>query len=176
MMPLPRPHIGFVPTPADAIAAMLAMAKLTPADVVYDLGCGDGRLLIHAAVSHGVRGVGIDVDATLLEQARAQATAAGVSERLIFCQGDLFEADLQEATVVFIYLLPHLNLRLRPRLMEQLTPGSRIISHMFDMGDWPPDCQLHLESSEEDSTLYLWRIPGPATACAQSQAGVIAVP
>jgi cyclopropane fatty-acyl-phospholipid synthase-like methyltransferase len=102
----PRPDIGFVPTPTDAIAAMVKLAELTPADVVYDLGCGDGRLLIHAAVDYDVGGVGIDVDGALLEQAQAQACRAGVGNRLTFRQGNLFEADLRSATVIFIYLLP----------------------------------------------------------------------
>lgn len=153
-----RPDIGFVPTPADAIAAMLKLADLTPADVVYDLGCGDGRLLIQAIADYGVSGVGIDVDTALLEQGRSRAEQAGVGDRLSFRQGNLFEADLSGATVVFIYLLPHLNLRLRSHLQTQLRPGSRIVSHLFDMGDWVPDTTLRLEPSEEDSVLYLWRI------------------
>lgn len=158
MNALPRPAIGFVPTPADAIAAMTAWAQLTPDDLVYDLGCGDGRLLIQAAVDYGVRGVGIDVDGALIDRARQLANRAGIGDRLSFDQADLFEVDLQPATVVFIYLLPHLNLRLRPRLQRQLRPGSRVITHMFDMGDWQPDQTLILEGSEEDSVLYLWRI------------------
>jgi trans-aconitate methyltransferase len=159
MSSLPRPHIGFVPTPTDAITTMLTLADLAPGDMVYDLGCGDGRLLIQAAIDYGVRGVGIDVDAALLAQAQAKAQRAEVSERLSFRQADLFETDLHRATVVFIYLLPHLNLRLRPRLQTQLSPGSRIISHMFDMGDWPANIILPLEDSEENSVLYLWRLP-----------------
>lgn len=154
-----RPNIGFLPTPADAIAAMLRLAELVPADVVYDLGCGDGRLLIQAAADYGVRGVGIDVDAALLEQGQNNANRAGVGDRLTFCQGNLFETDLQNAAVVLIYLLPHLNLRLRPRLQAQLRPGSRIVSHMFDMGDWQPHRTLRLEPSTEDSVIYTWRIP-----------------
>ncbi len=154
-----RPDIGFIPTPPDAAAAMLSLAELTPADVVYDLGCGEGRLLVQAALAYGASGVGIDVDANLLEHARAKAGAAGVGDRLTFVQGDLFTADLHTATVVLIYLLPHLNLRLRPHLLAQLQPGSRIISHQFDMGDWPPDTILKLNPSEEDSILYRWRIP-----------------
>ena len=159
MAALPRPAIGFVPTPADATAALVQLAELTPADVVYDLGCGDGRLLIRAAVDYGVRGVGVDVDAALLEQARGQAQRLGVGDRLTFRQGNLFETDVYDATVVFIYLLPHLNLRLRSRLQTQLCPGSRLVSHMFDMGDWVPDITQPLAQSEEDSVIYLWRIP-----------------
>lgn len=158
-MPAPRPDIGFIPTPADAMAAMLKLADLSPSDVVYDLGCGDGRLLVQAAVDYGVRGVGVDVDGALLEQAQARAEREGTGDRLTFRQENLFETDLRAATVVFIYLLPHLNLRLRPRLQAQLQPGSRIVTHMFDMGDWRPDLTLRLEPSEEDSVIYLWRMP-----------------
>lgn len=158
-MPPLRPDIGFVPTPADATAAMVKFANLTPADVVYDLGCGDGRLLIWAALDCGVRGVGVDVDATLLAQAESEAERLGVGDCLSFRQGNLFEVDVSAATVVFVYLLPHLNLRLRSRLQNQLRPGSRIVSHMFDMGDWVPDQTLRLEPSTEDSVFYLWRIP-----------------
>lgn len=157
-MPVPRPDIGFIPTPDDAIVAMLNLAELGPSDVVYDLGCGDGRLLIRAAVDYDIRGVGVDVDAALLRQAQAEAEREGVGDRLTFRQENLFETDLRAATVVFIYLLPHLNLRLRPRLQTQLQFGTRIVTHMFDMGDWAPDLTLHLEASEEDSVLYLWRI------------------
>lgn len=159
MATFPRPDIGFIPTPADAAAAMLKLAELEPSDRVYDLGCGDGRLLIQAAVNYGVQGVGIDVDAALLNQARRNTHQANVGHRLSFTQGNLFEADLRGATVVLIYLLPHLNLRLRSRLLTQLEAGARIVSHMFDMGDWLPDLTLQLEPSEEDSVLYLWRVP-----------------
>ncbi|MGG6237319.1 methyltransferase domain-containing protein [Nodosilinea sp. AN01ver1] len=155
----PRPDIGFVPTPADAAAAMLKLADLAADDVVYDLGCGDGRLLIQAVLDYGVRGIGIDVDPVLLEHARVSARLAEVDDRLEFIQDNLFETDLHNATVVLIYLLPHLNLRLRSRLQTQLRSGSRIVSHMFDMGDWPPNLTLRLEPSEEDSVLYLWQIP-----------------
>jgi len=160
--PQKRPDIAFIPTPGDAIAAMLELAELTPADRVYDLGCGDGRLLIEAAQSYGVTGVGVDVDPGLLTTARLNAAQTGVQNMLTFLPGDLFESDFSDATAVFIYLLPHLNLRLRPRLLQQLRPGARIISHQFDMEDWSPDLTLKLEPSEEDSVLYLWRIPASA--------------
>jgi SAM-dependent methyltransferase len=154
-----RPDIGFIPTPNDAIDAMLSLAQLTPEDRVYDLGCGDGHLLIRAALDYGVSGVGVDVNGDLLAQARDRAGQAGVSDRLRFVQGNLFTTPLHDATVVLIYLLPHLNLRLRPTLWQQLLPGSRVVSHQFDMDDWPPDQTLVLPDSEEDSVLYLWRMP-----------------
>ncbi len=159
--PEQRPDIGFIPTPDDAIAAMLRLASLSPHDHVYDLGCGDGRLLIRATLEYGVTGVGIDVDRALLTTARATARETGVNQQVTFIEGNLFEADVSDATVVFIYLLPHLNLRLRQQLLQQLHPGSRIISHQFDMGNWVPELILKLEPSEEDSVLYLWRVSDP---------------
>jgi SAM-dependent methyltransferase len=162
--PQKRPDIAFIPTPGDAIAAMLELAELTPADRVYDLGCGDGRLLIKAAGDYGVTGCGIDVDGALLKTARLTAHQAGVGHRLTFLQRNLFDSQVNEATVVFLYLLPHLNLRLRPRLLTQLQPGARVVSHQFDMGDWVPDLSLRLDPSEEESVLYLWRVPDPIPA------------
>lgn len=156
-----RPDIGFIPTPADAIAAALELACPSPQDIIYDLGCGDGRLLLQAVQAYGCGGVGIDVDGRQLDTARHQARLQGVDHRLEFRQGNLYTADFTEATIVFLYLLPHLNLRLRPRLWQQLRPGARVISHQFDMGDWPPQQVLKLSPSEEDSTLYLWTIAAP---------------
>ncbi|MBD0269201.1 MAG: class I SAM-dependent methyltransferase [Cyanobacteria bacterium Co-bin8] len=160
-MPLPpsRPDIAFIPTPADAIEAMLDLAQVTAADRLYDLGCGDGRLLIRAAQRCGCRGVGIDIDLVQIEAAIASAQQAGVGDRIGFRQENLYASDFADATVVALYLLPHLNLRLRPRLLSQLRPGTRIVSHQFDMGDWQPDRVVRLEPSEEDSTLYLWIVP-----------------
>ncbi len=152
-----RPDIAFIPTPDDAIAAMIQLAQVTANDVVYDLGCGDGRLLVQAA-QRGARGVGIDIDPLRIAEARALAAEAGVSDRLQFHQGNLYDATFATATVVMLYLLPHLNVRLRPRLQAQLRPGSRIISHQFDMGDWQPTQIVTLTPSEEDSILYLWTV------------------
>ena len=154
--PSSKPDIAFIPTPDDAIQAMLTLAELTPEDVVYDLGCGDGRLLIAAARQYGVRGVGVDVDATLLAQAQTAAEAAGVAHLLTFRQENLYDSDLTSATVVFLYLLPHLNERLRPRLEAQLAPGSRILSHQFGMDGWSPEQVVPLVPSEEDSVIYRW--------------------
>ena len=154
----PRPDIAYIPTPLDAVEAMLQLAQVGPQDVLYDLGCGDGRLLIRAAQRWGTRGVGIDLDITCLDAARSAAQQAGVDHLITLQQGNLYDCDVSAATVVTLYLLPHLNLRLRPRLWQQLRSGARVVSHQFDMGDWLPDETMELRPSEEESTVYLWRI------------------
>lgn len=156
-----KPDIAFIPTPDDAIEALLSWIPLSDGDRLYDLGCGDGRLLLRAAQRYGLTGVGIDIDPAQIAIAQRAAQQAGVADRIRFRQENLFESAFQDATVVFVYLLPHLNLKLRPRLWAQLRPGARVISHQFDMGDWPPDDVFKLEPSEEDSTLYAFRIPPP---------------
>ncbi|MEC4805163.1 MAG: methyltransferase domain-containing protein [Jaaginema sp. PMC 1079.18] len=156
-----QPDIGYVPTPHKITRSLLNFAKVNSTDIFYDLGSGDGRILIEAALRWGMRGVGIDIDPQRLQQAQDNAQTAGVEGLLEFRQGDLFESDFREATVVFIYLLPHLNLRLRSRLQQQLQPGSRIISKDFDMGDWLPHKTLFLPAKTEDDeevTLYLWQV------------------
>lgn len=158
-MALPRPDIAYIPTPYDAAEAMLQLAQVSPNDVLYDLGCGDGRLLILAAQCWGTKGIGIDIDPQRIQQAQREADAAGVAHLLTFHKGNLYDSDLSDATVVALYLLPHLNMRLRDRLWQQLQSGARVVSHQFDMGDWQPDEVVHLAQSEEDSTLYLWKIP-----------------
>ncbi|HEV3350449.1 MAG TPA: methyltransferase domain-containing protein, partial [Methylomirabilota bacterium] len=129
-------------------------------DVVYDLGSGDGRIVIAAARDRGARGVGFEIDPDLVAQAVERARRLGLTERVTFRQDDLFKADLREATVVTLYLSPDLNLRLRPKLLEELRPGSRIVSHNFDMGDWKPTRTLQVTSNEGTHTLYLWVVPG----------------
>ncbi|MEM6520249.1 MAG: methyltransferase domain-containing protein [Cyanobacteria bacterium P01_C01_bin.70] len=155
----PRPDIAYIPTPYDAVDAMLQLAQVSLDDVVYDLGCGDGRLLIRAAQRWGTRGVGIDIDVDCIQLACRNVQTAKVADLVTLHQGNLYESDVTAATVVTLYLLPHLNLRLRPRLLQQLRSGARIVSHQFDMGDWQPDRQVQLPSSEEESTLYLWKVP-----------------
>ncbi|GAB3774209.1 hypothetical protein GCM10028796_48140 [Ramlibacter monticola] len=135
-----RPDVPYVPTPPEVVRTMLQMARVRKGDVVYDLGCGDGRIVIEAARRHGVRGVGIDIDPQRIREARSNARNARVEDRTEFRVADLFESDFSEATVVTLYLLPQLNLRLRPRLWEQLKVGTRVVSHGFDMGEeWPPE-------------------------------------
>jgi SAM-dependent methyltransferase len=149
------PDVIFVPTPNEVVDKMLELAKVTPKDVVYDLGCGDGRIVITAAQKYGVHAVGIDIDPKRIAEATANAKAAKVTDKVRFIEGDLFEADIGEATVVTLYLLTRLNEKLKPKLMKDLKPGTRVVSHAFDMGDWKPEQTAQAASS----TVYLWRIP-----------------
>ena len=154
--PLRKPDVWYVPTPPAVVDAMLAMAGVTSADVVYDLGCGDGRIPIAAAQKYGARGVGIDIDPVRISEATENAKAAGVSGRVTFLNQDLFTTDLKEATVVTLYLLPSLNEKLIPKLKAELKPGTRIVSHAFDMGtEWPPERRQEVAGK----TIYLWKIP-----------------
>jgi len=149
-----RPDVIFVPTRELVIDAMLKTANVGPNDVVYDLGCGDGRIVV-AAAKLGARAVGIDIDPQRIKEANENAAKNGVTDKVDFRLGDLFETDIREATVVTLYLLPSLNVKLRPRLMEQLRPGTRIVSHDFDMGDWAPEQTVAVDGK----TVYLWTIP-----------------
>ena len=149
-----RPDVIFVPTRELVIDAMLKAAKVGPNDIVYDLGCGDGRIVV-AAAKLGARAVGIDIDPVRIKEANENAAKNGVAGKVDFRQQDLFEADIREATVVTLYLLPSLNVKLRPRLMDQLRPGTRIVSHDFDMGDWVPEETIAVDGK----TVYLWTIP-----------------
>lgn len=157
-MPIRRPDIGFIPTPTEVIDVILQLGDIQKSDVVYDLGCGDGRILITVAQRVGAQGIGIDIDSDRIQEARQNAQAAGVGQRVRFYQQDLYESEFQDATVVILYLLPHLNLRLRPKLL-QLSPGTRVISHDFDMGDWPPEAIVQVPILEDEiATLYKWTI------------------
>ena len=152
------PDVIFVPTPNDVVDKMLELAKVTAKDVVYDLGCGDGRIVITAAQKYGVRAVGIDIDPQRIKEATANAAAARVTDKVRFIEGDLFEADISEATVVTLYLLTRLNEKLKPKLLKDLKPGTRVVSHAFDMGDWAPEAKAQVGASN----VYLWRIPARA--------------
>ncbi len=154
-----KPDIGYLPTPQEAVEVMLSLAEVYESDILYDLGSGDGRVLITAAQKFGTRGVGIDIDPQRISQAIESANQAGVSDRVTFLQQNLFESDFYEATIVVLYLLPHLNLRLRPRLLQQLKPGTRILSHDFDMGDWQPRHVQTVQTPEETATIYQWIVP-----------------
>lgn len=154
-VPARDPDVVFVPTPEPVVEAMLTMAEVGERDVVYDLGCGDGRIAIAAVRDFGAKeAVCIDIDPQRVREARANVKRAGLEERVEIRQGDLFEADLSKPTVVTLYLLRSLNLKLRPKLQRQLEAGSRVVSQSFDMGDWEPD----EEREVDDHTVYLWRI------------------
>jgi SAM-dependent methyltransferase len=154
---LKRPlDVWYVATPHEVVDRMLYEAKVRTGDVVYDLGCGDGRMVIAAAKKFGTRGVGIDLDPARIKEARANAKAQGVDRLVTFRVADLFETDLREATVVMLYLLPEVNRRLKPKLFAELRPGARVVSHDFDMGrDWPPDRSVNLGSDG----IYMWVMP-----------------
>jgi ribosomal protein L11 methylase PrmA len=147
--------VPYVPTPQPVVDAMLRLAKVKRGDVLYDLGSGDGRIVITAAKRYGVRGTGVDIDPQRIKEANANARRAGVARRVRFVNEDLFQIDFSDATVVTLYLLPRLNLQLRPRLINELRPGTRIVSHGFDMGDWKPDRVIEVGTS----TIYLWIVP-----------------
>jgi SAM-dependent methyltransferase len=148
--------VPYVPTPQPVVEEMLRLAGVGEHDLVYDLGSGDGRIVIAAARDHGARGLGIDLDPERVAEARANAREAGVDDRVEFLQGDLFELDLSEATVVTMYLLSAVNLRLRPKLLAELQPGTPVVSHAFAMAEWDPDETVQVDSR----TVYLWYIPG----------------
>jgi SAM-dependent methyltransferase len=147
----------YVTSPPQIVNAMLKLARVGNGDVVYDLGCGDGRIVISAAKAFGARGVGIDNNPVRIDEARANARAAGVIDRVSFELNDLFEAHIGDATVVAVYLLPDVNIRLRDRLVRELKPGTRVVSHTFNMGDWKPDKELSVNGDK----VYLWTIPQP---------------
>jgi predicted O-methyltransferase YrrM len=153
--PLRSPDVIFVPTPQEVVDAMLKLAKVTKNDVVYDLGSGDGRTPITAARTYGARGVGIDIDPQRIKEAMENLKAAGVGDRVRFLNQDLFTTNISEATVVTLYLLPSLNLKLLPKLNAELKPGTRVVSHAFDMGDIKPQETQNVNGR----TIYLWTVP-----------------
>lgn len=150
---LKRPDVAYVPTPQNVVEAMLKLAAVTAADVVYDLGSGDGRFPITAALLHGARGVGVDIDPDRILEATDRARRAGVTSRVEFRQQDVFDTDVHDASVVTLFLLPWMNMRLMPKLQRELRPGARIVSHHFLMGDqWPPDRAEDVNGL----MIYLW--------------------
>jgi SAM-dependent methyltransferase len=151
---VPGRDVRYEPTPMPVVRAMLEMAGVGPQDVVYDLGSGDGRIPIAAAQAFGARGVGIEIDPVLVERANANAAEAGVADRVDFRLGDMYAADLTPATVVTLFLHPEPNLKLRPMLHAQLRPAARVVSYMWDMGDWKADATRRINRR----TVFLWRI------------------
>lgn len=151
--------VPYVPTPEEVVDQMLKLAAVGKDDILYDLGCGDGRIVITAAKQYGAKGVGIDIDPERIQEANENAKQAGVAERTRFVEKDLFQADIHEATVVTLYLLPSVNEKLRPKLRKDLKPGTRIVSHQFDMGDWKPEKKVEIGYR----TIYLWKVPASAS-------------
>jgi protein-L-isoaspartate O-methyltransferase len=152
--PAPTPDIHFVPTSSHVADAMLRLAHVTENDVVYDLGSGDGRIVIAAARTYGARAVGVELDPALVKTATERARKAGVADKVTFRQEDLFKTDLSDATVVTLFLSGATNFRLEPKLMKELKPGTRIVSHRFEMRDWPPDREERVGGTK----IFLWTI------------------
>jgi SAM-dependent methyltransferase len=151
----PPLDVPYVPTPIAVVDAMLDLAQVKRSDTLYDLGCGDGRIVVRAAVRFGCRGVGVDLDPQRVKEAKDNALKSGVQGLTRFEIGDVFEFDFRSATVVTMYLLPSVNLKLRPRLLAELKPGTRIVSHDFDMGDWKPEVAREVNNSR----IFLWTVP-----------------
>ena len=168
-----EPEVPYVPTPVEVVMEMLKMANVGKNDVLYDLGCGDGRIVITAAKEFGCRGVGIDIDPQRIRESQSNAIEAGVSDKVKFIEKDLFEAKISDATVVTLYLLSEVNLRLRPKLLRELNPGTRVVSHEFTMGEWDPDAttsvktedywQDYPENDWSTHNVLFWIIPGNVT-------------
>ena len=153
--PSRRPDVIYVPTPEPVVEAMLQVANVTSKDVVYDLGCGDGRIPVTAARKYGAHGVCFDIDPERIKEANENVAKNNVGNLVRVVQGDLFEQDLSGASVITLYLLPSLNVKLMPKLMKECKPGTRIVSHAFDMGDWKPEKELDVEGRR----VYYWTIP-----------------
>jgi len=151
--------VPYVPSKPEVVSEMLRMAKVTKDDLLYDLGCGDGRIVITAAKLFGTRGVGIDIDPERIKESRENAAEAGVSHLVKFFEQDIFEADFHEATVVSLYLLTSVNLRLRPKLLTQLRPGTRVVSHNYAMDTWKPDDSAVVMVNDQSHNVYLWIVP-----------------
>jgi protein-L-isoaspartate O-methyltransferase len=159
--PIPQSLAPFVATPPDVVERMLTLAKAGPRDLVYDLGCGDGRIVIAAAAKFGARGVGVDIDPGLVARAQADAKAAGVADRVTFRVQDAMTVDVSKATIVTLYLLAASNVKLRPLLTKQLAPGSRIVAHNYPIGDWEPEViDNFTDAAGTRRTLYLWTADG----------------
>lgn len=162
------PDVPYVPTTPEAVEAMLKLGQVKKTDLLYDLGCGDGRIVIAAAKNFGARGVGIDIDPQRIKEARENARRAGVEDLVRFELGDLFEAKFAEATVVTLFLLPRINLKLKPQLLEQLKPGTRVVSNTFDMGEWKAEKEASVDNEDFDTGLsrkfFLWTIPASKRA------------
>ena len=156
---LRAPEVQYEPTPIDVVQAMLELAGVGVGDLVADLGCGDGRIVIEAARRFGARGLCVDIDPRRIAEARRNAAAAGVGERITFLNQDLFAVELRGVTAVMLFLSPAFNRKLRPKLERELAPGARVVSHWHDMGDWKPQETVRIESGGYERFVYLWIVP-----------------
>jgi len=156
---LREPDVRYEPTSPDVVQVMFRLANVNTGEVVYDLGCGDGRIVITAVREFGARGVCVDIDPQRIAESRENARAAGIPDNIRFLNQDLFETDVSEASVVMLFLSAELNLKLRPKLLRELKPGARIVSHWHDMGDWKPQKVVRVRSSGRERSVYLWTIP-----------------
>ena len=156
---LRAPDVRYEPTAVDVVQVMLRLARVSAGDVVYDLGCGDGRIVIAAARQAGARGVCVDIDPRRIAESRENAREAGVADRIRFLNQDLLATDIGDATVVMLFLSARLNLALRPKLLRELKPGTRVVSHWHDMGDWMPQESLLVDSGGRERNVYLWTLP-----------------
>lgn len=147
--------VPYVPTPVKVVEGMLELANVGKNDVVYDLGCGDGRIIITAAKKYGATGIGVDLNPERIKEANENAIEAGVEDKVAFHEGDLFEFDFSKANVLTLYLLPDVNLKLKPKILAEMKPGSRVVSHAFDMGNWKADKQINVDGK----TVFLWIVP-----------------
>jgi SAM-dependent methyltransferase len=155
---LRAPDVRYEPTPMEVVHAMLRLAKVTASDVVYDLGCGDGRIVITAARQFGARGVCVDIDPLRITESRENARQANVTDRIRFLNEDLFVTDVGDATVVTLFLSPELNLAVRPKLQRELKPGTRIVSYWHQMGDWKAQETVRVRSGNREVPIYLWTV------------------
>lgn len=152
-------EVPFVPTPEKVVAVMLNMGDVGKDDVLYDLGCGDGRIVITAAAEFGTHGVGIDIDTERIRESRENAVKADVVDRVSFLEQNLFDADISEATVITLYLLTNVNLRVRPKILREVKPGTRVVSHNYAMGDWEPDLSCKVNGEMSVHTVFYWVVP-----------------
>ncbi|MFO7732221.1 MAG: class I SAM-dependent methyltransferase [Candidatus Aminicenantes bacterium] len=156
--------VPYVPTPVEVVDEMLRLVDIKPGDLLYDLGCGDGRIVVAAAKRFGIKAVGIDIDPVRISESNQNAIEAGVTDKVRFIEGDLFETDFRDASVITMYLLTSVNLRLRPKLLAELRPGTRLVSHSFDMGEWEPDNTSVVKTSYDDERhVYFWVVPANVT-------------
>lgn len=153
------PDVPYQPTNMEVVQVMLQLAGVKAGDLVYDLGCGDGRIVIAAVHDRGARGVCVDIDPKRIAEARENARAVGVADRIRFLTQDLFQTDIREATAVMLFLWPEVNLALRPKLLRELESGARVVSHMHDMGDWRPQQTVRVSASDRERVVHLWIIP-----------------